>query len=80
MKPRHAAALADNKRQYDAIIKVLERACDQMGRYLGVGAGTFGSPLKPGQKPSRPIIADKIYIGLYNLLRQARTERSKLKG
>jgi hypothetical protein len=78
VKPRHAAAPAD-KRQLDAIIKALERTRDQVGRYVGAGAGSANSVLKPGQKPSRPAFANRIYNGIDNLLRQAREERSKLK-
>jgi hypothetical protein len=81
MKKRQVAQLTDNKRQYDAIVKALERACAQVEQAIGAGAGTTGFPLVEIGRKSRPRPAGvhKIYVGLYNLLEQARQERSGLK-
>jgi hypothetical protein len=79
---RHAAPLADNKRQYDAIIKALERACAQVEQAIGVTAGTAfttGVEIIGRKTRSRPAGAHKIYAGLSELLQQAREERSALK-
>jgi len=40
MKTRHVAPLADNERQYNAIIKALERACAQVEQAIGASPGT----------------------------------------
>ena len=79
MKPRHNATLAENERQYDAIVDVLENACIQVERRLGADAVSAFPHLKLGLKARRPEGAHRFYAGLYDLLEQARKERSQLK-
>jgi hypothetical protein len=81
MKKRQVAPLSDNERQYDAIIKALERACAQVEQTIGAGTRMTASPFPEIGRKSRPRPAGvhKIYAGLYNLLEQAREERSGLK-
>jgi hypothetical protein len=64
------------KRQYDAIIKFLDRACHEMEKVLGAGAGS-AFVANSGRKPSRLAPADRIYKGLFNLLEEARKARSR---
>jgi hypothetical protein len=82
MKTRQVAPLSDNERQYDAIIKALERACTQVEEAIGVTAGTAfttGVEIIGRKTRPRPAGANRIYAGLSELLQQAREERSALK-
>jgi hypothetical protein len=82
MKTRQVAPLSDNKSQYDAIVKALERACTQVEQAIGVTAGTAfttGVEIIGRKTRSRPAGAYKIYAGLLELLQQAREERSALR-
>jgi hypothetical protein len=82
MKKGQVAPLSDNERQYDAIIKALERACAQVEQTIGAGAGTraTGYPfVQIGRKSQpRPTGVHKIYEDLRNLLERAQEERTHL--